>query len=422
MKKKIIFFSLAALLAIVLIFWNDLFETKSEELIFVKPKKGEFIISVTATGELRAKKSINIEAPPSARYVGIWNMRISRIVPEGTVVDSGDFVAELDKTELSNKIKDENLKIEELSSQLRQAKLDSSLELSAARDRLEDLKFDLETQKLSREQSKYEAPAIVRQAEINYEKALRNYKHALKSYKTKLKKQITNISIVAAKLEREKLKLAKLTKAYEEFTIKSPDSGIVIYYRDWAGRKRQAGSQINVWNNAVATLPDLSRMQAVVYVSEIDVQKVKTNLKAKIKLDAMPAKTLTGKVVDVANVGERLENSDAKVFQTIIDIDQKDSTLLPGMTVSAEIISQKIPNAIYIPIECARMEKVKGKKVRYVFVKTDGSLEKREVKLGKSNDTHVIVEEGLSTEDEIALSEPRDPSKYEFVFLSKKKQ
>src|SRR5690606_36765145 len=116
------------------------------------------------------------------------------------------------------------------------------------------------------------------------------------------------------------------------FTIKAPGEGMVIYVKEWNGKKKTAGSQINPWDPTVATLPDLSKMEAITYVNEIDVRKVAVGHPVSITLDADPTKRLTGKVTAVANVGEQRPNTDAKVFEVRVAVEQADTTLRPGMT------------------------------------------------------------------------------------------
>ncbi|HSH56369.1 MAG TPA: hypothetical protein VK965_00275, partial [Halomonas sp.] len=66
-------------------------------------------------------------------------MNIQRLVDEGTVVEKGDFVAELDRSEIASSLQDAQLDLEEAESQFETAQLDSALSLSKARDNLVNL-------------------------------------------------------------------------------------------------------------------------------------------------------------------------------------------------------------------------------------------------------------------------------------------
>ena len=80
------------------------------------------------------------------------------------------------------------------------------------------------------------------------------------------------------------------------FTINAPSPGMVIYVREWNGKKKGVGSQWNTWDPTVATLPDLTQMESQTYVNEVDVRKLAVGQKVSISLDADPTKKLTGTV------------------------------------------------------------------------------------------------------------------------------
>src|SRR5690606_28053295 len=122
MQKKWIYSSLVVLLVIISWFYFSDDDTKKAEIV-IQPTTGAFEVRVTNTGELRAQTSTEIMGPAGARQVGIWNLKIQRLIPEGTVVDSGAFVAELDRSELMGKIQDAQLSLQKVQSQVEQAKL-----------------------------------------------------------------------------------------------------------------------------------------------------------------------------------------------------------------------------------------------------------------------------------------------------------
>src|SRR5690606_2306144 len=90
---------------------------KSGPAVTTKVLYGDFSINVTTSGELEAKNSENILGPPGLREVRIWQVQISDIIPEGTIVDSGQYVATLDRTEITNRLKDLESELEKLESQ-----------------------------------------------------------------------------------------------------------------------------------------------------------------------------------------------------------------------------------------------------------------------------------------------------------------
>jgi multidrug efflux pump subunit AcrA (membrane-fusion protein) len=231
--------------------------------VVVTPVRGPFLVTVTTSGELQAKSSINIMGSENARAAYIWQMKITNIIPEGTVVKKGDFVADLDKSEITGKFKDSQLSVQKLEAQYLQTKLDSALALSQARDELVNLSFTQEEKRLSVEQSAYEAPAMRRQAEIEWERAKRGYEQAKKNYVTKTRQAIAKAQAAEVDLMKERQRLDLYKKTMDEFTIKAPADGMVIYAREWNGKKKIVGSTVNAWEPTVATLPDLRVMESI---------------------------------------------------------------------------------------------------------------------------------------------------------------
>ena len=271
MKKKKYFILAGFLIVVLIAAWQLFFKQASENDILIKPSYGKFIQTVSSTGELQAKNSIEIMGPSNARTFNFWQMKITRRVDEGTQVKTGDFVAELDKTEIMGKIKDVELNIEKFESQYLQTQLDSTLSLSAARDEIENMKYSLEEKILLKEQSKYEPPATIRQVEIDYDKVERALSQAKKNYETKVKQAKAKISEVGTDLSKERQKYSSLVEILQEFTILAPSDGMVIYAREWNGSRRVVGSTVSTWDPVIATLPDLSSMQSTTYINEVDI-------------------------------------------------------------------------------------------------------------------------------------------------------
>ena len=141
--------------------------------IVARVKRGPFAVTVTTAGELRAKKFVQVTAPPQLQQAGVYQVKIASLVPEGTVVKQGDQVAELDRSALASKLADVTLALQKAEAQYEQAQLDSALTLSGARESIRTMELGLEEKKLAKEEAVYEAPTVKRQAEIDYEKAER---------------------------------------------------------------------------------------------------------------------------------------------------------------------------------------------------------------------------------------------------------
>jgi RND family efflux transporter MFP subunit len=264
--------------------------------------------------------------------------------------------------------------------------------------------YGLEEKKIAKDQAQFEAPSIKRQAEIDYEKAQRALDQSKKDLDTKTKQAEAKMSVASADLGRQQNNLKMVQDALNGFTINAPSPGMVIYVREWNGKKKGVGSQWNTWDPTVATLPDLTQMESQTYVNEVDVRKLAVGQPVAISLDSDPTKKLTGKVTSIANVGEQRPNQDSKVFEVKIEVAKADTTLRPGMTTSNAIEVMSVPNVMSIPLEAVTSEGGYS----YTFKKNGRGAVRQMIETGATNDNEIIVKKGLSLDDRVFLTPPAD--------------
>jgi hypothetical protein len=410
MKKKI--YIIAGIAVLVAIGGFFLFSSSNEAMDQeVKAQKGLFEIVVNTTGELQALNMENIYGPEElrGRNVRIGDIKIMDLIPEGTVVDSGDYVGALDRSSLDNTMKTTETELEQIKTQYENALVDTSLNLRQMRDNIQNLLFTLEESKITMEQSVFEPPATQRKAKNDYDRALRNYEQELQRYSLRQEQELGKVKDIQIKLSRKESEYKDILDLLSKFTIYAPKPGMVIYLKEWGGSKRKVGSTISPWDRTIATLPDLSVMVSKTYVNEVDISKIKVGQTVRLGVDAFPDRKYSGIVTDVANVGEQLKNSDAKVFEVLVRMNQSDSILRPSMTTSNEILITTIHDVVYIPLEALYADSVP-----FVY-RTNGT--KQVVIPGEMNDNFRIIEQGLKEGDEVYLSTPEHPEKFELVGL-----
>ena len=287
--------------------------------------------------------------------------------------------------------------------------LDTAVTLSNLRDNIKNQKFTVEEAAITLQQSKYEPPTTIRQAEISLDKASRTLDQAIRSYSLRVEQAKSDMRNIKNNLSEQRTRVSDLQTVLSKFLVTAPSAGMIIYKRDRMGTKRKVGSSISPWDNVVATLPDMSSMISKTYVNEIDVSKVKAGQKVEIVIDAFPEKSYTGIVTSVANIGEQLPNADAKVFEVNIEVDGSDPILRPSMTTGNKIITKTINDVTYIPLESVQAG---ADSVPFVYLKGGN---KQVVVLGESNENNVVIEQGLKPGVQIYLSTPKDPESFKMV-------
>lgn len=287
--------------------------------------------------------------------------------------------------------------------------LDSAVVLTNLRDDLKNQIYAVEEAELVLEQSMFEPPATQRKAEMNVNKNKRALEQKKRSYQLREAQNIRQISHMRLFIERKTRTVNDLQEYLDQFTIIAPSDGMLTYKKERNGYKRKAGSVVNPFDMIIATLPDLSSMVSKIYVSEIDVNKVINDQKVNVTVDAFPEKSFTGKVISVANIGEQLPNSDAKMFEVQIKVDGNDPALRPSMTTGNKIIIKSFDDVVFIPTECVQTG---SDSVPFVYAK---NRTKQIVVLGESNDKNVIVLKGLEPGSDIYRFEPEEHASFKLV-------
>ncbi len=151
-------------------------------------------------------------------------------------------------------------------------------------------------------------------------------------------------------------------------------------------------------SGTVATIVDLSKLQVKVTVAEVDIAKIKVGQKATMTADAVSGATYTATVAYMGPVGT--VTSGVVNFTVVLDVDNPDGTLRPGMTANLGIITEKTENVLLVPSRCVSTKNSQ----KTVSVIRQGKAVQTPVTVGVSNDTMVEIKSGLSEGDIVVVN------------------
>jgi multidrug efflux pump subunit AcrA (membrane-fusion protein) len=382
--------------------------TDKEDKYFTEAKKGDLEITVAGTGELITENSVDIRGPVIVRNYRfrLGSIKITDLVPEGTLVKKGDYIATLEKTAFDNKLKDELIELMNMEADLERKILDTAVVLQALRDDIINQKYVVSEAGVKVEQSRYEPPATIRMAELDLGRSERILDQKLRSYMLKRAQIIKEIQNQQYYINRQEREVKTYEDVIEGLTVRSPGNGMVIYRRDRLGAKIKTGSSLWPYDLVVATLPDLSVMHSKIYVSEIEIGRVKEGQPVDITVDALRDRTFRGKVISIARIGEFLPNSDTRVFEVQIRLDGSDSALRPLMTTNNRIIISSFRDVIFVPVESLHAG---ADNIPFVYTR---NRTRQIVIPGESDGKNVIIEQGLAEGVPVYLTIPENAGKF----------
>lgn len=331
-------------------------------------------------------------------------MKIVDLTQDGKSVKKGDFIVQLDANQVMEGMREVRQSLEKEEADLKNAKIDSAVNLTEKREGIKNALLDLEYNKIDLEQSKYESEAYQRKAQMTYQKAENEIAKKRRDYlleQNKLKMQVRRSE---ERVDRSNKHLQKFQQAMQATRIMAPEDGIVIFGKSWEGKKFSKDDNVYTYDfaPAIATLPDMSSVISEIYVKEIDISKIKVGDSVRVTFDALEGTTIMGSIDDIARMGEDHKDFDMKVFKVIIRLNHSDEGLKPAMTSNNDIILEDADNVISVPLNAV----INEGGTNYVYLKTHGEIKKQEIQTGIENDESVLVTEGLNEGDLVLLEPP----------------
>lgn len=412
MNKKLWLASLAIILVIISAYFVFSGSKNEGPILTATVSKGPFEILVYSTGQLESENSDNIVIPEimKDRQTRISSLTITDLVEEGTYVDSGDYVATLDHQAVEEQLKAALDELEKTLSEYDDSKIDSNLSLSNQRDQIVNAQLELEERKIAVTESVFEAPSLQKKAEMDLDKAERKLEQLKTAYQLKTQQEKNQVNRRFINYKQVKERVDALRQLKEQLIIYSHRSGILSYYQYPYGGATKTGSRVSQWNPVIATFPNMDNLITKTFINEIDISLIKKGQKVKIGIDAFPEKQLTGEVFAVANMGQLMPKSDAKVFEVKIKVDGSDPELKPAMTTSNTIQAGFYEEALFIPIEAV----YKNDSLSYVYP-VNGKNIRQVIEPGDQNENYVVVLKGLSEGEQVYLTEPENPETFAFA-------
>jgi HlyD family secretion protein len=276
--------------------------------------RGTIAAQVTANGTLSARGTVQVGAQVSGRVVELH-------ADFNDQVKKGQVIAKLDESVL-------RAQVESASATLAVAHANAS----KAQVAVADADRQLKRQKSLQDQQLI-AGATVEAAEVAHDTA----RSALVAAKAQASQAAANLA------------QAKLNLSYA--TIYSPVDGVVLSRSVDVGQTVAASLQAPT---LFTIAEDLSRMQIDTAVSESDVGRITDNMKATFTVDAFPGKTFDGVVRQVRNAPTTTQG--VVTYDAVIDVDNADKSLRPGMTANVTFVLAHVADAIKIPNAALRFK------------------------------------------------------------------
>lgn len=295
---------------------SDSIQFKTEEV-----RRGDITVLVTATGTLEPTNEVEVGSELSGIVKSVE-------ADYNDKVKVGQVLAKLDTSKLDAQVTQSKAALQAAEAKVMQAKAT----LNETRNKLDRFK---KVRELS--DNKVPSQTDFDAAQADFERAEADLASA-------------NASESQAKATLEAYQVDK-----RKSVICSPINGIVLTRNIEEGQTVAASFETPV---LFTLAEDLTQMELCVDVDEADIGQVKDGQDATFTVDAYPNRTFQARIVQTRYGAQTVEG--VVTYETVLEVDNTDLSLRPGMTATADIIVLKIENAVSVPNAALRFEMTQG--------------------------------------------------------------
>ena len=372
----------------------------SDDVATFKVEPITFARRVTAEGTLKAVKATPISVPQNATV----GMKVSWIADDGTLLRKGDVIVRFDENDFEDLLLRGREDRSTATNKLTKADAESSATSKNLRRDARLAQSELEAAKLFKFDDAEIFSRYARiEAEVDQSLAGSRKRHAEEVLGVRDNLARVERDLISIEDRRAGIKIKQAEEGLQALQVTAPHDGILVLQRNWRGDMARVGDQM--WRGqAIGEIPELSAMQAEVFVLEADAAGLAVDQKATLFLEADTGTQFKGRIKSVDKVARpRIPRQPVQYFGVTVELERTDTKMMkPGARVRATLEVENQSNAFAIPRQ-ALFEK-EGKKL--VYRKKDGGFDPVEVTIGSSSAGRVVVTKGLAKGDEIALEDP----------------
>ena len=370
---------------------------------YAKVRRGTFDVRLRIAGTTQASMFQVVPAPKLRSLDSGRALTLLSLAATGSRVRMGDVVAEFDprsardhRDETADDVRNRENALLRL-----RANLDIALEaqyqaVAKARARLDKARLDMKT-------------AIVRSGiqKAKFELEAEEAEVALAAAETQLgltfASQSSSMRISEINRDLEKIRLDRETRDMERLALRAPFDGMVVVkdtHRPDGSRVALAKGDDIRPGQPVLHVVDPGSMEVVAQVNQTEVMRFKPGQEAAISLDGFPGAGYRGTVVSIGWLAQPpgRQQFSVRTVPVRIRLHDADDRVLPDLSAAADVLVERLDNALIVPASAVRQEAGKP----YVVIANGSGEEKRDVTVGPVQGNETAILDGLA-EGEILL-------------------
>jgi HlyD family secretion protein len=374
-----------------------------------KVVRGPLKLTVHATGELRAGRTVQLMAPPAG-----GTLRIVKLLQTGTAVKKDDVVLEFDAADQQYAVEQAKTDLAEAEQQIVKMLADQAVQASQEKLDMLTARYNVRRGELDSAGNEFIGAIDAQKNQLTLEEARRRLKQLEDDASARA--QTSNAALAVVKERRNKAQMAmeRAQGIIDNLAVKAPSDGVVSVKENRDGQfffftgmvlpqYREGDSTFSGRN--IADIVESGKMEVRAKVTETDRDNLQAGQLATVQVDALPGRTFSAKVGPLSSSASRgnfFETSAIRQFDISLELDTPDAQMRAGSSLRVIIDGREIAAALHVPRQ-AVFEK-NGK--NYVFLQVGADrFDRRDVKVENRTESRAAVS-GLNEGDVIALVDP----------------
>jgi hypothetical protein len=302
--------------------------SRQETVPTTRVRRGDVVVRSFARGELRAVRSATLTAPNL-----FGTVQVTRLAPMGAFAREKDLIVEFDDSEVLSRLEQRELELEQVDEQIKKAQAD--LAIRNNQDQVDLLRARYSVRRAELEVKKNPLlPAIDQKKNLlNLEEAQRRLRQLESDIKSKQEQALAELNVLRERRNRNLLDINREKQRLLQVKLLSPISGLVAIKQNRAGFSGMFGTQIPDIREGdqvqpgmpVAEILDLSELEVIARIGELDRANLHEGQDVLIRLDALAGKVFHGKIKSMSGTASaNIFSSDpGKKFDVLFSIDMR---------------------------------------------------------------------------------------------------
>ncbi|MGH9661909.1 MAG: HlyD family secretion protein, partial [Bryobacteraceae bacterium] len=320
---------------------------KQSSIATTRVRRGDVIVRAFARGELRAVRSVTLNAPNLFSTV-----QITRLAPLGALAQEGNLIVEFDDSERRSNLEETFLEVEQIDEQIKKAKADLAMRNNQDQVELLRARYSVRRAELEVKRNELISQIDAQKNLLNLKEASQRLKQLESDIQSRQDQAKAELAVLAEKRNKSMIDVGRERQRIAQTKILSPMTGLVSIRqnRGFGGNFGQQLPDIREGDiiqpgTPVADVLDLSEFEVVSKVGELDRANLVEGQDVNLQLDAVPDKIFHGKIKGMSGTATAnpFGGDPGKKFDVVFAISMKQ--LMEGLGATPAQIKEVLETA-----------------------------------------------------------------------------